>query len=117
MKRNEHFTINASMITEECRDLFCEEIGKFYRKHPCALNEKCRFRYPRIRHRIHCIATPFLDLSAQDEFLEATSLEDLLQMQDEDEDDHIWSNPRHYCSDFITFVFTSGRNRRGMRSF
>lgn len=40
-----------------------------------------------------------MDLPAEDEFLEATILEDLLEMQD----DSICSNPSYYYSDYEYF--------------
>ena len=40
-----------------------------------------------------------MGLSAEDEFLEVTILEDLSDMQD----DRIWSNPRYYYSDYEHF--------------
>ena len=55
-----------------------------------------------------------MDLSAEDEFLEGTILEDLLKVQD----DRIWSNPRYYYSDYEHFcILHQERNGRGIRSF
>ena len=76
LKRNEHFTTNASMISKECKDLFCESLRR--------------------RYRIHR------------EFLEATTLEDLLEMQD----DHIWSNPRLLCDYEYFCIYIRTRSAR-----
>lgn len=52
-----------------------------------------------IQYRIHCIVALSNDRVAQEKYQEATSLDDLGNM----EDDSVRINPRHYCDDWDHF--------------
>ena len=109
LKRNNRLIANQCMISKECVDLFTEDIGESFRNYPRALQEGPGFKYLRIRYRIHCIAALSFDRLAQDEYLEATPLEDLTDMRLE----YIWINPRHYYTDFEYFrIYTKTQSAR-----
>lgn len=87
LKRNKRFTINASIISDECRNLSMVAFSGFGHDHL------------RLRYRIHSIAALSNDEAAQTAYLEATSLSELHKMRQ----DSIWSNPRHYYTEFEYF--------------
>lgn len=103
LKRNQRFTANASMVSKECTHLRVKANSRFYQGLKAPDGEKLRREYSRylthIRYRIHSIVALSNDQVAQDEYLEATSLDDLENMQDKS----VWSNPRHYYDDFEYF--------------
>lgn len=87
LKRNERFAVNASIISDECRNLRVGGPGNFDHNHL------------RLRYRIHCVAALSNDQAAQTAYLGATSLSELHQMRQ----DSIWRNPKHYYTDFEYF--------------
>lgn len=97
LKRNERFAINGSIIADECRNLRISGLSGFNDEH---------FR---LRYRIHCIAALSNDRAAQTAYLGATSLSELNQMRQ----NSIWSNPKHYYTDFEYFrIYMKDRTAR-----
>lgn len=113
LKRNKRFGANASMVILECTELRVEATGEFYQYLEGPDPEKFRhahFLYlTHLRYRIHSIVALSHDPAAQDDYLEATSWEDLKNMQH----GRIWVNPRHYYTDFDYFrIYLKTRSAR-----
>lgn len=97
LKRNGRFIANAFIVADECRNL---KIGGF-----SGFNDN----HVRLRYRIHCVAALSYDRTAQNAYLGARSLSELHQMRQ----DSVWSNPRHYYTDFEYFrIYIKTRTAR-----
>lgn len=103
LKRNIRFAANASLISKECTDLQVDANRRFYRNLRGPDGEDMQrenlLYLMHVRYRIHSIVALSNDQAAQDAYVEATSLDDLRNMDDES----IWINPRHHYTDWEYF--------------
>ena len=111
LKRNQRFADNASMISRECTDMQAEAYSKLDLRPP-ETDRRRRENFlhlAQIRYRLHCVVALSHDQAAQDQYLEAMSLPDLEEVQDQT----TWSNSQRPDNDYRYFsIYMKTRRAR-----